>query len=97
MSREVKARKRAIEKEKQRKKRQWRIIGGVLGVLVLAAALFTVFSQSGNDGETAAGLRTAAEVGALAPDFELASKDGELMRLSDYRGQPVAVTFMHTW
>jgi len=97
MSQKVKARKRAIEKKKQQKKRQRLIIGGVVGVLALVAALFAVFSQPGNNGETAADLRTAAEVGALAPDFELASKDGELVRLSDYRGRPVAVTFMHTW
>ena len=34
---------------------------------------------------------------ALAPPFELASSDGEPVRLDDYRGVPVAVTFMHTW
>ncbi len=96
MSQKVKARKRAIEKEKQQKKRQRLIIGGVLGVLVLAVALFTVFSKPGNGGETA-DLGATAQVGGLAPDFELAGQDGELVRLSDYRGRPVAVTFMHTW
>ena len=32
-----------------------------------------------------------------APDFELPSLNGQTIRLSDYRGQPVAVTFMHTY
>lgn len=32
-----------------------------------------------------------------APDFELPSLNGQTKRLSDYRGQPVAVTFMHTY
>jgi peroxiredoxin len=36
-------------------------------------------------------------VGALAPDFELVSNKGERVKLSDYRGLPVAVNFMHTW
>ena len=37
------------------------------------------------------------EVVALAPDFELETSQGDTVRLSDYRGQPVAVTFMHTY
>ncbi|RME00955.1 MAG: hypothetical protein D6816_12980 [Bacteroidetes bacterium] len=98
MSRAVKARKRAIEKEKQQQKRQRTLIGGVLGVLVLTAVLFTLFSGSNGEGETSVDQqRVAPEVGAVAPDFELTTKDGELVRLSDYRGRPVAVTFMHTW
>lgn len=94
MSQKVKARKRAIEKKKQKQKRQKFIFGGIA---VIVIALFAVFSLSGGDDETADGERIAAEVGAVAPDFELTSKDGELVRLSDYRGRPVAVTFMHTW
>jgi len=41
--------------------------------------------------------RARREAAALAPDFELTSSDGETVKLSDYRGQPVAVTFMHTY
>jgi peroxiredoxin len=33
----------------------------------------------------------------MASDFELSGPDGETVRLSDFQGQPVAVTFMHTW
>lgn len=99
----VQARKKAVEKDKQWKQWERRILGGVLGLLVIFAAIFVVVqgqgsSSEGAEGETAVtGLRTAPEVGALAPDFELPSKDGELLKLSDFRGQPVAVTFMHTW
>ena len=31
--------------------------------------------------------------GKPAPDFELASLEGELVRLSDFRGKPVLLTF----
>ena len=36
-------------------------------------------------------------VGKPAPDFELRSLDGEVYRLSDFRGQPVMVNFWATW
>jgi peroxiredoxin len=40
----------------------------------------------------------AAGVGELAPDFEIATRDGSEFRLSDYRGQkPVYVIFWNTW
>jgi peroxiredoxin len=35
--------------------------------------------------------------GDLAPDFEFSGFDGERMRLSDFRGRPVFVTFWATW
>ena len=34
---------------------------------------------------------------ALAPDFELETTSGEPVKLSDFKGQPVALTFMHTY
>ncbi len=36
-------------------------------------------------------------VGAPAPDFELRSLDGEPVRLSALRGQPVLINFWATW
>lgn len=40
----------------------------------------------------------AADVGQLAPDFELVTQEGVEFRLSDYRGhKPVFVTFWNTW
>jgi cytochrome oxidase Cu insertion factor (SCO1/SenC/PrrC family) len=87
-------RKEALAKKQQRRRNL--MIGGVLAVLVVITAVFTLTRQS-DDGAAAGDLRTAPEVGALAPDFELAGINGETVRLSDFRGQPVAVTFMHTW
>lgn len=43
------------------------------------------------------GLTISPEVGGLAPDFVLATPDGETFRLSDFRGQPVLVNFWATW
>ena len=36
---------------------------------------------------------TGAEVGQLAPDFELKDADGRVWRLSDHRGKVVALVF----
>lgn len=36
-------------------------------------------------------------VGNPAPDFELENLDGETIRLSNFRGKPVAINFWATW
>jgi peroxiredoxin len=43
------------------------------------------------------GLDVAANEGSLAPDFLLETLDGEEIRLSDLRGQPVVLNFWATW
>ena len=44
------------------------------------------------------GPATAATVGEVAPDFEITTQNGDVIRLSDYRGQkPVYVVFWNTW
>ena len=46
----------------------------------------------------AGGSATAASIGELAPDFEIATQDGSLFRLSDFRGRkPVYVVFWNSW
>ena len=41
---------------------------------------------------------TAAEVGDVAPDFEIATQDGNVLRLSEIRGRkPVYLVFWNTW
>ncbi len=44
------------------------------------------------------GPATAASVGELAPDFEIATQDGTVFRLSEFLGRkPVYVVFWNTW
>lgn len=78
------ARREAAQRAARR--RRYRIWGGLAGAAITLVATFAVLS-----------LGAGSQVGALAPDFELASPGGEAVRLSDYRGQPVALTFMHTY
>lgn len=41
---------------------------------------------------------TAADVGDVAPDFEISTRDGDVLRLSQFRGRkPVYVVFWNTW
>ncbi len=78
------ARREAALKAKQRKQRMtW---GGMTAAIVLGIGLFVFLGGS-----------SANEAAAVAPDFELEDADGGTVKLSDFRGQPVAVTFMHTW
>ena len=40
----------------------------------------------------------AATVGEMAPDFEITTQNGDVFRLSDFRGRkPVYVVFWNTW
>lgn len=82
------------------------IVGGVIGVLLLADLLG---NQGGGEGikdvallepprtEGQAGIKIGPQVGRLAPDFEISDFDGTRHRLSDFRGKPVYVNFWATW
>ena len=76
-----------------------RLLLSLLGIFVLGIVAFGLYRQSQPELVTdeAGHLAVAAEVGALAPDFELPTLGGKIQKLSDYRGQPVVLTFMHTW
>ncbi|NNC81372.1 MAG: redoxin domain-containing protein [Acidimicrobiales bacterium] len=77
------ARREAARRARQRRRRiRWRTAAALT---ILAVTGIVLFSAGSDD-----------QAGALAPDFELETPDGETVRLSDYRGRPVAVTFMHT-
>jgi peroxiredoxin len=44
------------------------------------------------------GPASGADVGGVAPDFEIVTQNGDVFRLSDLRGQkPVYVVFWNTW
>lgn len=40
---------------------------------------------------------TGIPIGAQAPDFELKTIDGKIVRLADFKGQPVMLNFFATW
>lgn len=70
-----------------RQRRQLLIWGSVTAAAFLGIGAFVLSSGGSGDQEAV----------DLAPDFELENTSGDMVRLSDYRGQPVAVTFMHTF
>jgi protein SCO1 len=64
-----------------------------LGAVVLAAP------RDDGDDLASAGTRFEGAVmpkGLKAPDFELTNQDGDTLRMSDFRGRPVIVTFLYT-
>jgi protein SCO1/2 len=65
-----------------------------LGAVVLAAP-----RDDGDDGVASAGTRFEGAVmpkGLKAPDFALKNQDGDTLRMRDFRGRPVIVTFLYT-
>ena len=87
------------------------LVVGLLVVGAAAAALWLGLSGGGG-GPTLVGSfgladfpaylnpddqRVAVEIGALAPDFELETIDGERFRLSDWRGHPLLINFWASW
>ena len=95
------SRKARREAQGQAKKQRRLMIAGFAGLFILIVVALVILQgqgsgSSGTETETVE-LSTAPEVGALAPDFQLVSNGGEQVKLSDFRGRPVAVTFMHTW
>jgi peroxiredoxin len=48
-------------------------------------------------GDETAGLEPAPIAGHPAPDFALPTLDGEIVRLSDFKGKPVLLNFWATW
>ena len=47
--------------------------------------------------ERTSGLGVSASVGSRAPNFEAQDLDGNIVRLSDFQGQPVILNFWATW
>jgi peroxiredoxin len=77
----------------------WSIAIVVVIVLGVAWILFshTISRISPTGGDAAAISEPAPIAGHPAPDFELATLDGEILRLSDYAGKPIVVNFWATW
>ena len=64
-------------------------------VLLLGAAWIALSAVP--DGSTTAGAIPAPQKGFLAPDFNLQTLNGESLRLSDFRGQPVLINLWASW
>ena len=69
----------------------------VLGIGWIAYSRALMGGGATTDGSQTTGLQPAAVAGHPAPDFELASPDGELYKLSDFKGRPVILNFWATW
>jgi thiol-disulfide isomerase/thioredoxin len=67
-----------------------RVLVNVLLVLMLFVVI-TVFT--GCSGESTSDL----SIGSKAPDFELYDLDGDVHKLSEYKGSPVFLNFWATW
>ncbi len=70
------------------------------GLLVLAAivgALVAIDRLGGGDGDLGPLDGRTPEVGRLAPQFALRDPEGNVRRLSDFRGQVVWINFWATW
>lgn len=73
------------------------LCAGMLAVTALAAptADSTAPRASALDEDEAVRLANAA-VGRVVPDFQLRDRSGKSVRLSDYRGKPLLVSFIYT-
>jgi len=60
-------------------------------LLISPAGANSPYDQSINQDEA------APIIGAQAPDFALLDLEGELVRLTDLRGQPILINFWATW
>ncbi len=77
-----------------------RIVGQWFGIMLVAGMLiYTVYGQLQSKEELASGtgLSIGTKVGQQAPDFDLVDRQGNSVKLSDYRGKTVMVNFWATW
>ena len=84
------------------------LLAGCAVVAIIALILWLAFLRGGGGSAQtgvvplppdlqAAGLAVAPRVGALAPDFELETLEGERFRLSELRGRPLLINFWASW
>lgn len=89
----VRSRRARLETERKARQRKKRIVvGGIITAAVIIGIGAVVLTSPGEGS-----VPVAMETGPAAPEFELPAVSGEPVSLSDYRGRPVALTFMHSW
>jgi peroxiredoxin len=74
---------------------------GLMGLVIVSGSAWMAFSRNLVDpltlSDETTSLEPAAVVGHPAPDFALSTLDGEIIRLSDFKGKPVLINFWATW
>jgi peroxiredoxin len=66
-------------------------------LILLTLGLAWIFVSADKSGASTSGKIPAPQQGFLAPDFELGTPTGEIVKLSDLRGQAVLVNLWATW
>ena len=69
----------------------------IIYVTILVLGLVWIFASADRSGISTAGKIPAPQQGFLAPDFELKTLTGEIIKLSNLRGQAVLVNLWATW
>ena len=75
------------------------VVVGLLIALVLVAGAWVIGDRQGFDRIGFGGVHSSLlpKVGDPAPDFTTILSDGRVVRLSDFRGQPVWLNFWGSW
>ncbi len=82
----------------EKRSKWWLLVGGViLGLCLLACVGMGLLIRFGPDIYQHSLNQSSLNVGTAAPDFELESLDGQSIRLSQFRGQPVLLSFGASW
>lgn len=66
-------------------------------ILTLFLAAIWTWASAAPDAATTSGLIPAPKEGFLAPEFDLETIDGQSVRLSDLRGNPVLINLWASW
>ena len=75
------------------------VLAGIILTLVIVAGAWFIGGRQGFDRIGFGGINSSLlpKVGKAAPDFATILSDGRIVRLSDFRGQPVWLNFWGSW
>ena len=76
-----------------------RVVAGLIMAVVIVAGAWIIGGSQGFDRLGLGGVNSSLlpKVGDVAPDFVTILNDGRIVRLSDFRGQPVWLNFWGSW
>jgi peroxiredoxin len=69
----------------------------IVYLIILIVGFAWILISADSSGASTSGQIPAPQKGFLAPDFELKTPDGAILKLSDLRGQAVLVNLWATW